>query len=402
MAIVVSPRGTLSMVGTEASNIRDVADRINLLQPDASPLLTFLSALKRKKEASQAKFEWFEDDLVAGTITAAGSGESSTTITVSAADGNLVRNGDILIAPNGESILVSSGQSTTSLTVVRALGTTPTAYSLNSGDVLVIAGNAADEGGTVPKYRFGNKASKLNYIQIFRDPVQVTTTANASAFYGGDERAYQRKKVAIEHKRGIEQALLFGNASETSGSTGGYRRTTKGLFNWISTNVTDVGGVVTEAEFEAFMRTMFRYPASTGPGSKIFLCSPIMISALNFWAKNALQVSSNEKVYGMRVASYRSGHGDLEFVRHWLLGDLSSTGAATSALYGTAWSQYNFCIEPSNLQYRFLSGLDTKLHTDIGNKTEEYTLDEYRTHAGLQCEQEKTHGILKGVTGFAS
>jgi hypothetical protein len=402
MATVQAPRGTLSMVGTESSNIRDVADRINLLQPDAAPLIAFLSALKRKKEATQPKFEWFEDDLIANTVTAAGSAQNSTTITVSAADGLIVRNGDILIAPNGESIRVTSGEGGTSLTVVRALGTTPTAYSLNSGDVLIIAGNAALEGGSTPTYRFVNKASALNYIQIFRDPVKITTTVNASKFYGGDERTYQRKKVAIEHKRGIENALLFGNASQTSDSVSGYTRTTKGLFNWISTNVTDMGGVITEGELESFLRSVFRYPASTGPASKVLLCSPIMVSALNFWAKNALQVRSDEKVYGMRVASYRSGHGDLDFVRHWLLGDYSSTGASGSTLYGTAWNQFSFCIDPTNLQYRFLSGLDTKLHTDIGQPTEEYTLDEYRTHCGLQLEQEKTHGIIKNVTGFAA
>lgn len=125
-----------------------------------------------------------------------------------------------------------------------------------------------------------------------------------------------------------------------------------------------------------------------------------MISALNFWAKQALQVRSDEKVYGMRVSTYRSGHGDLDFVRHWLLGDFATGDVGTSPLL--SWSGYSFAIDPANVSYRYLSGLDTKLHTDIQDKTEEFLLDEYRSHVGLQCELEKTHGVISYVTGFAS
>lgn len=389
---ILTIRGTATMLATETSNVRDVSDRIALLQPDASPLLTFLNALKRKKETTQVKFEWFEDDLVGNTISDASGAGTGTTLTVSSTDGKKVRNGDILIGPTGESIRVTSGQGTTSLTIVRDYGDTVTGHSLSSGDQLVIAGNACDEGGSTPLYRFMPKVPKYNRIQIFRDPVKITTTQAAVKSYGGDDLVYQRKKVAIEHKRGIEQMFLFGDtrATAVSGSNDGYITTTKGLLNWISTNATDVGGTITESEFETFLRTLFRYVASSSAVSKVGLFSPIMVSAVNFWAKNALQVRSDEKTYGMRIATYRSGHGDIEIVRHWLLGDF------------TNFTKYSFFFDPSSLQYRFLSGLDTKLHTNIGDKTEEYQLDEYRTHCGLQCELEKQHGLLKNITGFAS
>lgn len=401
MGVVQATRGTYNAAVTETSLVRDVSSRIAQLQPEAAPLVTFLTALKRKKEAKNPTFEWFEDDLVPASILDAGGAGTGTSITVSAAHGAIIRNGDILIAPNGESLLVTAGQGTTTLTITRALGTTPTAFTLAAGDELVIAGNAITEGGTTPVYRYVSKVAKSNYIQIFRDPVKITTTQSASESYGGDDRAYQRKKVAIEHKRAIELAFLFGNASATAdASSVGYLRTTRGLFNWISTNVLNAGGTLTESEMEAFLRTIFRYQAQTGPQTKILLANPIMISALNFWAKNALQVRSDEKVYGMRVATYRSGHGDLDFVRHWLLGDFSTGDTGTSPLL--SWSGYSFAVDPANLSYRYLTGLDTKLHPDIGQPTEEYMLDEYRTHAGLECQLEKTHGIISYVSGFAS
>jgi len=394
-------RGTYVSGTTETSLVRDVADRIAQLQPDAAPLITLLNSMKRKKEAKNPKFEWFEDDLVPVSILDASTSGSGTTITVSSAHGTYVRNGDILIAPNGESILVTAGGGTTSLTVTRALGTTPAAFTLATGDELIIAGNAITEGGTTPSYRYTVKAAKSNYIQIFKDPVKITTTQENSESYGENDRTYQRKKVAIEHKRAIELAFLFGNASATAdGSSVGYLRTTKGLFNWISTNVTDVGGTITEAEMETFLRTLFRYQAQTGPQTKILLATPIMVSALNHWAKSALQVSSGEKTYGMRVATYRSGHGDLSFMRHWLLGDFSTGDISTDPLL--SWSGYSFALDPANLTYRYQQNLDTKLHVDIGQKTEEYALDEYRTHCGLECQLEKTHGILSYVNGYAN
>lgn len=401
MATVQATRGTYAAATTEGSLVRDVASRIALLQPEAAPLITFMSALKRKKEAKNPVFEWFEDDLAPVSIVDGGGAGTGTSITVSAANGLAVRNGDILIAPNGESMLVTAGQGTTTLTVTRALGTTPSAFTLATGDQLVIAGNAITEGSTVPAYRYVNKTGKSNNIQIFRSPVKLTVTQQASESYGGDDRVYQRKKVAIEHKRGMELAFLFGNASSTAdASSVGYLRTTKGLFNWISTNTLNAGGTITEAEFETFLRALFRYQAQTGPQTKVLLASPIMISALNFWAKQALQVRSDEKVYGMRVSTYRSGHGDLDFVRHWLLGDFATGDVGTSPLL--SWSGYSFAIDPANVSYRYLSGLDTKLHTDIQDKTEEFLLDEYRSHVGLQCELEKTHGVISYVTGFAS
>lgn len=401
MTVTQAMRGTYVASATETSLVRDVSNRIALLQPDAAPLITFLNALKRKKVATNAHVEWYEDDLVPAQILDAGGAGTGTSITVSAAHGAIIRNGDILIAPNGESILVTAGQGTTTLTVSRALGTTPSAFTLAAGDELVIAGNAITEGSTVPVYRYVQKTRKENYIQIFRDPVKITETQESSESYGGNDRTYQRKKVAIEHKRGIELAFLFGNASATAdASSVGYLRTTKGLFNWISTNVTNAGGTITEAEMESFMRSLFRYQASTGPQTKILLASPIMVSALNFWAKQNLMVRQDEKTYGMRVSTYRSGHGDLDFVRHWLLGDFATGDISTSPLL--SWSGYSFAIDPANLTYRFMRDHDTKLHTDIQNKTEEYKLDEYRTHCGLQLELEKTHGVLSYVQGFAS
>jgi hypothetical protein len=383
-------RGTKYSQGTETSLVRDVSDKIFLLQPDDTPLLAFINGMKGKKAATNPKFEWFEDDLIPPYIDcdAAGTG---TTINVDAGQGTRCRIGDILIAPNGENLLITN-ISTDALTVTRALGTTPTAYNLLATDQLIVAGNALAEGSDNAPFRYTKKEVKTNYIQIFKDSVEITEVQNASESYGGDDRTYQRRKKAIEHKRGIEQAFLFGNGWEDVSGTQAIRGT-RGLVNFVSTNVTDVGGVVTENEFETFLRTVFTYHPSITAPEKLFLCGPVMLSALNFWAKQALRTEVNEKTYGCRIAKYMSAHGDLNIAKHPLL-----------MVYGTPLLQrnYNFVIDPLNVKYRFLTGLDTKLYTDTQAKYSAKMLDEYRTYAGLQVMLEKTHGLFKNVTGYAS
>lgn len=379
-------RGTKFTTGTEGSNVRDVSDRIALLQPDDAPLLAFMNGLKKKKSADNPKFEWFEDQMRPNTVTNTATG-TGTSVTVTTGQGARVRVDDILVTSTGESMLVTA-VATDTLTVTRSMGAVAAA-TLANGDQLIIAGNALPEGASNPTFKYTQKAAQYNYIQIFRDTIELTDTQNATRAYGGDDRTHQRKLRGMEHKRGIEEAFLIGDKFEdTSGSQA--RRGTAGLINLISTNVTDCGGVLTEGTFETFCRTLFRYSPTEASATKLFLCSPIIISALNFWNKTKLQVRSDEKTFGTRLATYRSGHGDLEIARHWLLADF------------TEFTKYGFALDPKNLIYRYMNGLDTKLHIDIGPDTEEKTVDEYRTHCGLQLQLEQTHAILKGVTGFAA
>jgi hypothetical protein len=380
-------RGTKYSQGTEASLVRDVADKIYLLQPDDAPLTVFTRGIGGKEVADNPKFEWLEDDLRPGTVTVSGSIGTSTTIAVSTGQNTRLRVGDILIAPSGESMLVTVITSASDITVTRSMGAV-TSDTLADGDQLVIAGNAMVEGSDAAASVYTKKETLYNYIQIFKDTVTLTEVQDASKSYGGNDRKYQQMKKAIEHKRAIEQAFLLGDRFEET--TAEARRGTGGLNFFITTNVTNVGGVLTESDFEDFCRTLFRYSPAMSSPKKLMLANPIMISGINFWAKNALQISQSEKSYGIRIATYRSGHGDLDIVRHWLLADLSD------------WDDYSFFLDPANVKYRNLPGLDTKLHLDTGAKSISSFQDEYRTYCGLQVMQEKTHGILHGITGFAA
>jgi len=380
-------RGTKYSQGTEVSLVRDVADKIYLLQPDDAPLTVFTRNIGGKQTTDNPKFEWLEDDIRPGVVVVSGSIGTSTTLAIATGTDTRLRVGDILIAPTGESMLVTTITSAADITVTRSMGAIAS-DTLADGDELVIAGNALAEGSDAVASNYTKKETLFNYIQIFKDTVTITEVQDASKSIGQADRKYQQMKKAIEHKRGIEQAFLLGDRFEET--TGQALRGTGGLLFFITTNVTDVAGVITESDFEEFCRTIFRYNATVSSPKKLMLTNPVMVSGINFWAKGSLQITQSEKSYGIRIATYRSGHGDLEIVKHWLLGDLAE------------WDDYSFFLDPSNVKYRNLPGLDTKLHLDTGAKSISAFQDEYRTYCGLQVMQEKTHGILHGVTGFAA
>lgn len=380
-------RGTKYSVATENTLVRDIADKIYLLQPEDAPLTTFTRSIGGKESTDNPKYEWLESDIRPGQVVVSGAIGTSTTIDVASGTGTRVRIGDILIAPSGESILVTN-KSTDALTVTRSMGAI-TSDTLADGDVLVIAGNALEEGSDAVSSIYTKKETLYNYIQVFKDTVSITEVQDASKSIGGNDRKFQQMVKAIEHKRGIEQAFLLGDRFEDTSGTQ-TRRGTGGLIYFITSNVTNVGGVLTESDFEDFLRTLFRYHPAVSSPKKMLLANPVMVSGINFWAKNALQISQSEKTLGIRIATYRSGHGDLDIMKHWLLSDL------------TEWNTYNFFLDPQNVKYRYLPGLDTKLHLETQPKSYSYFQDEYRTYCGLQVMQEKTHGILHGITGFAA
>lgn len=390
-------RGTKFSAGTEGSLVRDVDEKIHLLQPDDAPLTVFTRKIGGKESVDNPKYEWIEDELIPNVIADSNNSGTGTTINVTAGQEARVRVGDILIAPNGESILVTAVASG-ALTVQRAKSTTPAAYTLQTGDQLIIAGNAMMEGSANATFLYTQKSYPYNFIQIFKDSVELTEVENASKAYGGNTRRFMQMKKAIEHKRAIEQAFLFGARFEdTSGAQA--RRATGGLIYFITTNVTDFAlGTITEADFEEVMRTLFRFRPAISAPVKLGIFNPVMISAVNFWAKQPVEVSQNEKTFGVRVGRYRSGHGDLDIINHWLLADFASSNIAGTSGFGTI----NFCLDPVNLKYCYLPGLDTKLHLDTQPKNETKSLDEYRSYVGLKVMQQKTHSIFKGAIGFAA
>jgi Family of unknown function (DUF5309) len=380
--LVTGQRAT-NTVGTDQRRI-DMADAITLLEPDAAPL-TVISKRLSKKATINPQFKWMEDELdprFDAVNNGAGYASGATAIVVDNAAYFEVQS-MVYVPRTGEMMRVTAvNPGTQTLTVVRGVGST--AAALVDNDELLIANTAQPEGDASRPARTRNPATVTNYTQIFRMPWDETDTALHSEYEGGDDWDFQAKKKGIEHKKDIEYALMVGRPSEDT-SSGNARRTTGGFNHFITTNVTDAAGQLTETEFFTALRPAFRY----GSKEKWALGSALALDVLNAFPRGKLQVQQGETTYGLRVMQYISPHGTINFATHWLL-----EGAT---LGGQVW-----IIDTDAIKYRYLANRrgsrDSHINTNIQAPDVDGRKDEWLTESGLQFGSEKRHAKIIGIT----
>lgn len=346
--------------------VRDVANDMVLLEPDTTPLMVLTTNTKRKKACKAPKFEWIEDAEVSFWAQAAGASDYTSTATdIAVGDITLWAVGDIAAVPKAvtstaaeEVILVTAVAGTTNgtITVTRGIGGSG-ADTISATGSLRIIGGAFLENGALPSGRYSAKVNKYSYAQIFRTAVSISETERSTELYGSPEgeEKYQIAKAMVRHKAEIEAAGWWSRASETAAAQS--RWTTAGFKSVVTTNVTDASGTVTLTKFNDFSETAFRF----GERKKLFSAAPKVISAMNFFAQNALMTKSEDKVFGVNLQRFITPHGELMLVRNFRM----ENGIAGLNGFGDE----AYCVDMPSVGIRYLAGngksRDTKLYTDV-------------------------------------
>lgn len=381
----------------QAQRVVDMSESIYLLHPEEAPFTALVRKLS-KKATKNPKFEWLEDEQVPWVDQlnmAAGAAAGVTALVVDNAaffaPGDLVR-----VFRTAEVFRVTAVTlGTNTLTVTRGWGST--AAALVDNDFLEILGPAIAEGQPVGTPRVTKKVQKFNFTEIFRHPVKLTKTLEASTLYGGNERAFQRRKTAIQHNMALERAFWWGTRNEDSGAADAPIRSTGGVIFYLTTNKDSLANnaALTLATFDAFWEKVFFY----GSGTRWFFASPTIMTLVNALGQSKLQVyqmelgRANNQVFGIHVTQYVSPHGIVNIVMTRLFKDwIASTGTNAAGKLGIA---LDFDAE-DGVAYRTLR--DTRLGTDLQVAGDDFYLDEYLTECGLQIAQERRHGILE-ITG---
>lgn len=375
-------RGTANLSAREYA----MQDIISLLDINRYPILGILTnagkdpvtkqgKAMKKKETTDPEFKWFEDQY--GTRQLTGSG------TVDPDGGNLTITAQSQYCQVGDVIMVALQKWVFEITAIvdgntvtvgaEKGGATGSAASA-VGDVWII-GNANQEGAGLRTIKGTTPTEKVGYCQIFRTPFGVTETAkNTKTLIKENDFDYQRKKKGIEHMIDIERAFIFSKKSKDSSGTQP-KRFTEGILNVITGYAT--ANVDTEAEFETWLESAFAH----GNTEKYLLASAAVISMINGWAKNKLQLVEKDKTYGITILRYVSPHGTLNIIKHELL-------------TGTTYGNYAIVLDMECLTYRYLSNRDTTLKTNRQNNGDDERVDEYLTECGLQMEQQLRHAIM--------
>jgi hypothetical protein len=152
------------------------------------------------------------------------------------------------------------------------------------------------------------KTSNYNYVQRIRNGYEFTGTDEWQVHYSGNPLAYQRKKIATEHKRDIENQVWFGARSYTAAGavTLKAQSTFGGIDSFISTNITDAGGTFDKGELQDFLRSGLEYG---DPTRKVLFCAPIVAQVCSeFLQDNWITPTDvNTNVFGVKVDFVISG-----------------------------------------------------------------------------------------------
>lgn len=372
----------------------DMDNEIAMLEPDETPLVTFLMKLNKRSAYSQ-KVEWLEDEFHPRYTTSAGSFTNvATTVNVAAGTGAYFKINDVIRDElTGENMLVTNVV-TDALTVTRGIGSVPGTASSGAADGIIRLSNASAEGALLPVLKQTKKTANFNYCQIIRTPFGMTETLIASKLYGQpDVMAYEANKKLAEHKREIENTLWMGRRLlDVSGAAP--RAFMGGVTDFLTTNVA-TGGAMTQKVFEQFLIGT----ASTGPKvarfggpAKVGFSAPLVMGALSSYAASRLSPPGLPTTWGVQLDTYRSANGfnvGLVEKRDW-----SDFATASPALGGSL-----IVLDMDSVVMRTLR--DTALKPKRQANDEDSQKQEYLTEASFMLKQERKHAWLRGVTDWA-
>jgi len=235
-------KATYSAGTTLPELAEDVSDLVGIVSPYETPLLNALGDPVR--EATSTHHEWLEDELLPNkdTINDSTFSDPSTDTDFVVDNGSRFRIGDQLQIEGSEELMLVTGISTNTLTVVRGYAGT-TAENLADNKIINILGNAALEGADKPNARFTNRSRCGNYTQIFTATVEVSGSDLAASQLGlADEMDNQKQSRLRELVRDLENTVInAGQPASNPEGSGTVRRSMKGIIQHLSTNIFHTG-----------------------------------------------------------------------------------------------------------------------------------------------------------------
>jgi hypothetical protein len=349
-----------NLIGVKLS----VVDELLLLNPHQTPLISMLGF---GEAVTQTTHQWYEDEMYATeTLTTATALIGG--VTVSVADGSIFRAGDVVKI--GSELLKVTAIATNDLTVTRGYAGT-TAAAVNNAAPVQFMFVEGTEGAAARAARYKSRTAKSNYTQIFDDTVSVSGSAQAVTQYGvSNLYEYEKQKKQLELVLQLEKALINGISYES-----GQVRQMKGIRSFINTNVTPVGGPLTEVKINDLAQDIYEAGGFKTGGNYKIIVPATQKRVVSGFGATALQLERTDLGRGSVADYFVSDFGQFEIV-------LNNNLAASELLL----------VDTNRMAIRPLVGRDFfhKYMGEVGDSTTGTLVGEYT----LELMQEKAHGRL--------
>lgn len=383
------------------TNQIDVDDEIAMLEGSVG-LFAPQYTRSMKKAAKAVKVEWIEDEAQPVYTTLSGSITNvATTLTFAAGAGQHFKVNDIIhMETSGENIRIDTITGDVVNTMTRGWGTTA-GTAATSGDGIVRIANNSPQGASYPTPKSTFAVGQFNLQQITRTSFAFVKSATMEQFRGEvDPVAYQKAKHLKEHLREIEMTIWLGQRFAGTGTTLNQgtqpQNSAAGLDSFIQTNKTVTVGALTQTVWETWLQSqVFRYGEVLG--SKLIVCSPVVLKAISAFAANKLAPPSPEiSKWGVRLRTYASVLGDVNLAIHpdWRQFGTGVNGGnvLNASLGGAAYSL--------DMDHFYLKGFRTTQYLEQRqNPGDDAFVAEYLTEFCPVVKQERLFAKLTGVTG---
>ena len=302
---------------------KSFAGMITRLMPNGQAPLFAMTSMLKDEVAAQIEHGYFSKTMIFPQLTlgVAVPDGVATAFTVSSTVG-IVAGMLFRHETTFEQILVTAVNSSTTLTVRRAVGTVAGAAMLISTR-LFQSGNAYEEGSSRPTAVHILADRFTNYTQIFRNSWALTDTVRATLTIAGESTVSESKQdCAAFHAVDIEKALFFGQKYMNTLNNQPLH-TMDGLINITTTqaaaNVTTFGATTTWTQLEAAVDPWFNQVTDpkTGNERTLFVGGTARRVLNNICRLNSTYfVDGQTSEWGLRYSTVMTARGTLNLVEH--------------------------------------------------------------------------------------
>lgn len=390
-------KGQRTLANVGAGRIKpQVVEGLIYKHADVAPVYALTRKYGRKGTCGDVSFKHFETDSLPLHVeinNVAGYTDSDLSMALTSNHGRRVVAGTMLrVERTSEMIRVGAVSTDTISSLTRGAGGS-TAAAILDDDRLAICGTAMADGGTAPDGISSEPTAVTNYCQIFKRAIELTGRDEHADVYGGKGELARLMKDANEAiMNEIELAYLF-----STGGTATDPTITKGLDGHITTNLTNMAGVVLdEQSFNTFLQKVGRYNYGKSSKKSVLFAGTNVLEAIETFKRDSLRFTNSDEFLNLAVTGYGTSFAQVNIVRHGQLDDVLGSDKDHGR-----WGGRALYLNLDFVGRKVYNGRDMNLYKNVETPGTDGKKHYWMTDEGMWLASETRHGWIKGAASLS-